>query len=128
MRIGTKAQIVQIIISLEAQCFFLAFINESTPTIEKRGRYPPIEAHLPKAPLKRLGLAGTSEGIKKDCIILAILAVVGVGDSINFSGTLDTGWIGGLVLLALIIVSVTMMGLKKEPQKDAVSKSKKGKK
>ncbi len=47
-------------------------------------------------------------------IILAVLAVIGLGDMIDLSGYLNTGMIGGIVLMILIIISVVIPALKKK--------------
>ena len=47
-------------------------------------------------------------------IILAVLAVIGLGDMIDLSGHLNTGMIGGIVLMILIIISVVIPALKKK--------------
>lgn len=59
-------------------------------------------------------------------IILAILAVVGIDKRIDFSGSVDTGWIGGLILMAVIVVCVARAGLKKTTANQKTSKSKEG--
>lgn len=50
-------------------------------------------------------------------IILAVLAVVGLEEKIDLSGRLDTGTIGGLVLLAVMTISVIIPSLKKVTDK-----------
>ena len=47
-------------------------------------------------------------------ILLAILAVFGVGDKINISGVFTTGQIGGVVLLAIMAALVWMTGRSKK--------------
>lgn len=50
-------------------------------------------------------------------ILLAILAVVGVADKLDFSFVVDTGVIGGIVLLLLMIASVFFFALPKKTAK-----------
>lgn len=45
-------------------------------------------------------------------IVLAILAVNGVADRIDVSGSMNTGVAGGLLLLALLLVAVAISGAK----------------
>lgn len=53
-------------------------------------------------------------------ILLAILAVIGVADKIDLSSVVDTGVIGGVVLLLLMIASVFIFALpKKTAQKES---------
>lgn len=50
-------------------------------------------------------------------IILAVLAVADLDDRIDLSGRLNTGTIGGIVLLALIVICVAAASNKKSPDK-----------
>lgn len=47
-------------------------------------------------------------------ILLAILAVVGVSESLDLSGSLDTGLIGAIVLMVLMVLSVLKFALNKK--------------
>lgn len=50
-------------------------------------------------------------------IILAILAVIGVDASLDLSGVLDTGIIGGIILMIVMIACVLKFAAKKEKKK-----------
>ena len=56
-------------------------------------------------------------------IILAILAVVGLEEKINLSEKLDTGWIGALVLLAVISFLTYYFAIKKDKNESEKSES-----
>ena len=45
-------------------------------------------------------------------IILAILAVVGLEEKINLSGSINLGAIGGIILIIVMIACVTLFALK----------------
>ena len=47
-------------------------------------------------------------------IILAILAVIGISDSLDLSGSFNTGLIGSIVLMIIMIACVTMAALPKK--------------
>lgn len=47
-------------------------------------------------------------------ILLAILAVIGVADKINLSGTINTGTMGGIALLAIMIACVFIFAMPKK--------------
>ena len=47
-------------------------------------------------------------------ILLAILAITGIDKKVDLSGTIDTGWIGGLVLMAVIVFCVSKYAFEKE--------------
>lgn len=47
-------------------------------------------------------------------IILAILAVIGISDSLDLSGSFNTGLIGSIVLMIIMIACVTMVALPKK--------------
>ena len=47
-------------------------------------------------------------------ILLAILAITGIDKKIDLSRTIDTGWIGGLVLMAVIVFCVSKYAFEKE--------------
>ncbi len=51
-------------------------------------------------------------------IILAILTVVGVADKLDLSGSLNTGIIGGILLLILMILCVVKFALPKKEKKN----------
>ncbi|MCI8307715.1 MAG: oligopeptide transporter, OPT family [Lachnospiraceae bacterium] len=51
-------------------------------------------------------------------IILAILAVIGVSDSLDFSGKLNTGIIGSIVLMIIMIACVAIAALPKKKASD----------
>ena len=46
-------------------------------------------------------------------IVLALLAVIGVADRLDLSGSLYTGPAGGLILLAILLVAVFVSGTKR---------------
>lgn len=50
-------------------------------------------------------------------IILAILAVIGIDASLDLSGVLDTGIIGGIILMIVMIACVLKFAAKKEKKK-----------
>ncbi|MBE5938297.1 MAG: oligopeptide transporter, OPT family [Lachnospiraceae bacterium] len=50
-------------------------------------------------------------------IILAILSVIGVADAINLSGVIDTGLIGGIVLMIVMVLCVIKFALNKQSVK-----------
>lgn len=56
-------------------------------------------------------------------IILAILAVAGIADKLNLSGTLDTGWAGSIVLLIVMIVCVARSAMSRKGAKSAEDES-----
>jgi peptidoglycan biosynthesis protein MviN/MurJ (putative lipid II flippase) len=58
-------------------------------------------------------------------ILLAILAVLGVADKMNLSGSANTGIIGGLVLMAVMIFFVTKFAMEKKEagKKEATEKT-----
>ena len=45
-------------------------------------------------------------------ILLAILAVAGAAEKIDLSGILNTGTVGGLLLLVLLFITVVISGTK----------------
>lgn len=51
-------------------------------------------------------------------IILAILAVLGVSDAMDLSGKLDTGLVGGIILMLVMMASVAYFALKKPKKAD----------
>ena len=55
-------------------------------------------------------------------ILLAILAVLGVTDKIDLSGSMNTGVVGGIVLMLIMIICVSRFALIKpkntEPKED----------
>ena len=51
-------------------------------------------------------------------IILAILTVAGVAGKINLSGLLNTGLVGGIVLLVIMILCVVKFALPKKDNKN----------
>ena len=50
-------------------------------------------------------------------IILAILAVLGVGDKIDLSGSLNLGMFGGLAVLAFVVVMIGIYAVKRDNEK-----------
>jgi len=50
-------------------------------------------------------------------IILAILSVIGVADAINLSGVIDTGLIGGIVLMIVMVLCVIKFAINKQSVK-----------
>ena len=50
-------------------------------------------------------------------ILLAILAVVNVADKMDFSATMNTGTIGGIILLILMMVAVIKVAYSKNKKK-----------
>ncbi len=50
-------------------------------------------------------------------IILAVFAVAGLDERIDLSGRINTGMVGGIVLLAVMIISVAISSLKKKADK-----------
>ena len=46
-------------------------------------------------------------------ILLAVLAVVGVDKFIDLSGFVNTGMIGGTILLVVMVAAVVMVSIKK---------------
>ncbi len=51
-------------------------------------------------------------------IVLAILAVVGIDKAIDFSGTVNTGMIGGIVLLVLMVLAILKFSLWSKEKKN----------
>jgi hypothetical protein len=49
-------------------------------------------------------------------IILAILAVVGLEEKINLSGSINLGTIGGIILLIVMIACVTIFAMKNKAE------------
>lgn len=49
-------------------------------------------------------------------IILAILAVVGVSETLDLSGSLDTGLIGGIILLVIMVLCVLKFAVNKKKE------------
>jgi len=50
-------------------------------------------------------------------IILAVFAVSGLDERIDLSGRINTGMVGGIVLLVVMIISVAISSLKKKADK-----------
>ena len=50
-------------------------------------------------------------------ILLAILAVLGIDTALNLSGIIDTGWIGGVVLLGIMVAMVVYVSRDKKNEK-----------
>ncbi len=50
-------------------------------------------------------------------ILLAILAVLGIDTALNLSGIIDTGWIGGVVLLGIMVAMVVYVSRDKRNEK-----------